>query len=900
MAHKDFFADIDPLSEVRDTVPLIPTKAMPVHKEPTMLDDLFVDRKMSKDTVNVEQMKEDMRLMYRMIEGTRDDMRQKEMQRDREYAELRQEMRDRDHTRERDMLTLMEKLSDLQLTLTAQKEVTKDRISSADSQKLDLDRSIKKEPIEEAVLCPIEVKNTEKKKETVEPSKKSGFITKPATFDGNTSWIDYRSHFHMCSELNNWTVKQKGLYLGVSLRGLAQGVLGNLPVEDQKDFEVLSKALSDRFSPESQTELYRAQLKEREWKHGENVAEFGTRILRLTTLSYPKANPSLIKSLAMGFFIDAISDAEMRLKIQQTRPKDLNEAVKVAVELEAFDRAERQRRGQKYARQTDVQTEGNSELRQLVELMNEDRKKDKSNLRELIDFLKQNQKEANYDTRNRIPQSKTDMNSKPKKRCYICGDEKHLANTCPKKPKCYACHETGHKSIDCPKSKREADLSKPNVQAEQPTDRETIKRVGHTCEHPIDKMDSGMYCCGVLHGVGMTALIDSGATATMISDTVYNKLPQHKRPLLKPVECRMVAANGKDVTTIGLAEFTLSFRGKLFHLPAIVAKINTEVVIGLDFMQKFSCRLDLKDCTLNTEDTVINCFMKTKQSVKTTFARVEEESEMEIPSLKDAQLADTEIKLVCSWVEKEERPKWTTVSEMSNRVKSYWSQFQRLCIHDNLLCRIWYEGKKPEKYQIIVPRDLRKTVLQHCHDSIVGGHFGMRKTLEKVRQKYYWAGLYAYVEQYVQSCDICLRGKQAHEITREHIQTEMRRQKRYHDNKLFWEKFSEGDEVYVFFRRNYVGRSPKFTYYWQGPYVVLEKYSDLTYKVKHMMTGYQKMVHVDRMKRKYSRDETVEAIRESIEREVQTEETVEPSTDLEETEEICGEIFYDAEEEKKA
>ena len=384
----------------------------------------------------------------------------------------------------------------------------------------------------------------------------------------------------------------------------------------------------------------------------------------------------------------------------------------------------------------------------------------------------------------------------------------------------------------------------------------------------------------------------------MISDTVYNKLPQHKRPLLNPVNCRMVAANGEDVTTIGVADFTLSFSGKLFHLPAIVAKINTEVVIGLDFMQKFSCRLDLKDCTLNTEDIVINCFMKTKQSVKTTFARVEEESE--IPSLKDAQLADKEIKLVRSWVEKEERPKWTDVSGMSNRVKSYWSQFQRLCIYDDLLCRIWYECKKPEKYQIIVPRDLRKTVLQHCHESIVGGHFGMRKTLEEVRQKYYWAGLYAYVEQYVRSCDICSRGKQAPEIAREHIQTEMRCQKRYHDNKLSVEKFSEGDEVYVFFHRKYVGRSPKFTYYWQGPYVVLEKYSDLTYKVMHSMTGYQKVVHVDRMKRKYSRDETVDAIRESIEREVQTEETVEPSTDLEEAEEICGEIFYDAEEGKKA
>ena len=83
------------------------------------------------------------------------------------------------------------------------------------------------------------------------------------------------------------------------------------------------------------------------------------------------------------------------------------------------------------------------------------------------------------------------------------------------------------------------------------------KIAGHNYEHPLDLIDSGLYCCGVLHGVGITALVDSGATATMISDTVYNKLLENKRPLLKPVDSRMVAANGEVVTTIGMANFTL-------------------------------------------------------------------------------------------------------------------------------------------------------------------------------------------------------------------------------------------------------------------------------------------------------------------------------------------------------
>ena len=125
----------------------------------------------------------------------------------------------------------------------------------------------------------------------------------------------------MCAELNNWTHQQNVLYLGVSLRILAQGVLGNLLIKDQKDFEALSKALGEMFSPDSQAELYGAQLKEREWEHGENVTEFGQRILRLTSLSYPGADLRLINVLAMGYFIDSISDADMRLKINKQGQK---------------------------------------------------------------------------------------------------------------------------------------------------------------------------------------------------------------------------------------------------------------------------------------------------------------------------------------------------------------------------------------------------------------------------------------------------------------------------------------------------------------------------------------------------------------------------------------------------
>jgi hypothetical protein len=55
--------------------------------------------------------------------------------------------------------------------------------------------------------------------------------------------------------MNGIMYNQRGVYLAVSLRGNAQGVLGNMPKGARPDYQTLVKALEDRFEPPSQTEL---------------------------------------------------------------------------------------------------------------------------------------------------------------------------------------------------------------------------------------------------------------------------------------------------------------------------------------------------------------------------------------------------------------------------------------------------------------------------------------------------------------------------------------------------------------------------------------------------------------------------------------------------------------------
>ena len=90
--------------------------------------------------------------------------------------------------------------------------------------------------------------------------------------------------------------------------------------------------------------------------------------------------------------------------------------------------------------------------------------------------------------------------------------------------------------------------------------------------------------------------------------------------------------------------------------------------------------------------------------------------------------------------------------------------------------------------------------------------------------------------------------QEAHSSVREHVHGEMQRQKRYHDAKLNWEKFIQGDQVYVFFPTRKVGSSSKLTRYWRGPYQILRRISELLYEVNCGSRGKPQVIHVDRLR----------------------------------------------------
>jgi hypothetical protein len=51
----------------------------------------------------------------------------------------------------------------------------------------------------------------------------------------------------------------------------------------------------------------------------------------------------------------------------------------------------------------------------------------------------------------------------------------------------------------------------------------------------------------------------------------------------------------------------------------------------------------------------------------------------------------------------------------------------------------------------------RDQILYNYHTSPLGGHFGIKHTIENIKQSYYWPGMGNDIRNYIESCDECQR-----------------------------------------------------------------------------------------------------------------------------------------------
>ena len=168
-------------------------------------------------------------------------------------------------------------------------------------------------------------------------------VQKPPSFDGKSQWEPYIAQFEIVAGMNQWNDEQKGNYLATSLKGSALSLLGNLPSDTSQDYKALVTALESRFGSAHQQELHRSKFKSRLRRRDESLQELAENLERLAMLAYPSAPEEMKDLLAKEQLIDAILDGDTRLRLKQSRPHSLRAALTLAMELESYRLASRQR-----------------------------------------------------------------------------------------------------------------------------------------------------------------------------------------------------------------------------------------------------------------------------------------------------------------------------------------------------------------------------------------------------------------------------------------------------------------------------------------------------------------------------------------------------------------------------
>ena len=303
---------------------------------------------------------------------------------------------------------------------------------------------------------------------------------------------------------------------------------------------------------------------------------------RLTCLAYPTAPSEVRETLGKDAFIDALVNSDMRLRIKQSRPENLNDAIRLAVELDAYFKTER--RGD--LRMIDnVSSAQSAQMTELVELMRKMQSK--------LDTLEKEVHDRSYNQDLAMQASNRSRNSGVV--CYYCKKRGHIRRNCP--------------SLKNKEDQKPAQKSSEGSTQRIRSNRRKNKRMRGNVGASTMNNEAGIYVQAMINGSKSKMLIDTGASLTLISKKVYDLINHNSRPKLQESAQKVFNASGGILTQYGKAEFCISIGNSETLISAIVTDITVDGILGLDFLKKGNGVINLQTNTLqlNGENCAVSC-----------------------------------------------------------------------------------------------------------------------------------------------------------------------------------------------------------------------------------------------------------------------------------------------------
>jgi len=126
-------------------------------------------------------------------------------------------------------------------------------------------------------------------------------------------------------------------------------------------------------------------------------------------------------------------------------------------------------------------------------------------------------------------------------------------------------------------------------------------------------------------------------------------------------------------------------------------------------------------------------------------------------SLAEQQKRDSDIgPIVRLRLESDVRPPLSDLLAASETAKRSYNEWERSQVREGLVYR-WRDDKPGEQpvLQLLVPRSHVQNVLCSSHGGHTGGHFGIKRTLDQIKRRFYWSSWKSDTVRFCKRCDLC-------------------------------------------------------------------------------------------------------------------------------------------------
>ena len=142
--------------------------------------------------------------------------------------------------------------------------------------------------------------------------------------------------------------------------------------------------------------------------------------------------------------------------------------------------------------------------------------------------------------------------------------------------------------------------------------------------------------------------------------------------------------------------------------------------------------------------------------VQRTTLKPDERSNRSPEDLQREQRNGPSFGIIINWLKASPiRPSWREMSPQNLEVNRYWRLWDSLSIHDGVLTYRWETANRDGVSLRVLPRCIRWDAWRQLHEDPCGGHLGISKTLEKLRERFFWAGQSLDVKKWCEACTIC-------------------------------------------------------------------------------------------------------------------------------------------------